>query len=153
MKTNTTVKRGSGRAAAFAAAVLATCLLAGTANAQKDLYEGKFTLPYEARWGQVVLPPGDYRLTFVQNMHAKMLNIQDANSLRHVAFILADNLKDSTGGESALVIGTRGRQHVVCSLRIAELGETFIYANPPARGRAVEGARKTQTVQVLVAKK
>jgi hypothetical protein len=39
-------------------AVLAAALSASLASAQD--YEGKFTLPFEARWGMAVLPPGDY---------------------------------------------------------------------------------------------
>ena len=39
-------------------AVLAAGLSASLARAQE--YEGKFTLPFEARWGMAVLPPGDY---------------------------------------------------------------------------------------------
>ena len=39
-------------------AVLAAGLSASLASAQE--YQGKFTLPFEARWGSAVLPAGDY---------------------------------------------------------------------------------------------
>jgi hypothetical protein len=41
----------------------------------------------------------------------------------------------------------------VHSLRIAELGEVFVYDPDLAHGRVVEEARKTEDVPVVVAKK
>jgi hypothetical protein len=43
---------------------LALCLAAAQAKAQ-GTYEGKFTLPFEVRWGIAVLPPGDYTISMV----------------------------------------------------------------------------------------
>ena len=40
--------------------VVAALGIAGTASAQ--VVEGKFTLPFEARWGSMVLPAGQYTL-------------------------------------------------------------------------------------------
>ena len=43
---------------------LLICFLwAGVANAA-PLYKGRFRLPNEVRWGQTVLPAGDYQLKF-----------------------------------------------------------------------------------------
>jgi hypothetical protein len=61
MKLNIT--RNATRLTLFAAALLATILFAGSANAQSP-FKGKFTLQHETRWGQAVLPAGDYILTF-----------------------------------------------------------------------------------------
>src|SRR5579862_3508236 len=41
---------------------LALCLAASQGKAQ-GTYTGKFTLPFEARWGVAVLQPGDYTIT------------------------------------------------------------------------------------------
>jgi hypothetical protein len=138
------------KATLCAAVLLATGWFAQPANAQVG-FRGKFTLPYEARWGQAVLPPGDYQLTF--DSDRSMLVIRDANSLRLVAFEPVKIREDSTDGGSALLIWTRGTQRVVYSLRIAELGQAFVYERPPAHGRAAEEARQTQAVPVVVAKK
>ena len=43
-------------------ALLAGCFTANLASAQ-EAYRGKFTLPVEAQWGQLVLPPGEYSFT------------------------------------------------------------------------------------------
>ncbi len=148
MKQNIT--RNATRLTLFAAALLATILFAGSANAQSP-FKGKFTLQHETRWGQAVLPAGDYILTF-DNHLSNMLIVRDAKSLHAVAYEPINNAQDSTEGESALLIGARGSQRVVYSLRFAELGQTFIYDRTLAR-RAVEEARQPQAVPVIVAKK
>ena len=38
--------------------LIATFVFTAAANAQPS-FAGKFTLPYEVRWGQAVLPAGD----------------------------------------------------------------------------------------------
>ncbi len=144
------IKRSPIKVTLSAAVLLAACLFASTANAQAWI-QGRFTLPFEARWGQAVLPAGDYQLTFAPGDTPGMLSIRDAKSLRPVAFEPVNIREDSKQGKSALLIGTHGRQHVVYSLRIAELGKTFVYERPSAR--AVEEARKAQAVPVLVATK
>jgi hypothetical protein len=100
-----------------------------------------------------VLPPGEYQLTFVDNNAGTMLLIRDAKSLRVVAYEPVNNPEDNTKSTSALLVGTRGTERVVESLRIAELGETFVYQRSSAHGRKAEEARQLQTVPVLAAEK
>ncbi len=149
MKLNIT--RNATRLTLFAAALLATALFAGSANAQSQ-FKGKFTLQHETRWGQAVLPAGQYTLTFDSKM-PNMLVIRDAKSLHGVAYEPANIRQDSTGGESALLITIRGSQQIVHSLRIAELGQVFVYDRELVNRREVEEARQTQSVPLIVAKK
>jgi hypothetical protein len=131
----------------FATMLLANAWFAQPARAQTGT-QGRFTLQYEARWGQAILPPGDYRFRFVRN---DMVVISDAKSQRRVAYEPVSIREDSKESTSSLLIGTQGGQRVVYSLRIAELGESFVYERPPAHGRAAEEARQTQAVRVIVA--
>jgi hypothetical protein len=147
MKLN--IARNATRLTLFAAVLLASSLFAGSANAQS--FKGKFTLTHETRWGQAVLPSGDYLLSF-DNHISNVLVVRDAKSGRGVAYEPINNRQDSKAGGSALLIGTRGSQQVVHSFRVAELGETFIYDRTVAR-RAVEEANNTATVPVLDARK
>src|SRR5215468_11000312 len=117
----------ASKATLLAAVLLTAGLFGGTANAQSD-FQGKFTLPYAARWGQAVLEPGDYLLTFDHHSTGgTLLVIRDAMSRRPVAFEPTNIREDSGVGESALIIGTTGEQRVVRSLRIAELGQAYVY--------------------------
>ncbi|HEY6443932.1 MAG TPA: hypothetical protein VIY66_11400 [Candidatus Acidoferrales bacterium] len=149
MKLNIT--RNATRLTLFAAALLATALFAGSANAQSQ-FKGKFTLQHETRWGKAVLPTGHYILT-LDNHLSNMLVIRDAKSLHVVAYEPVNNVQDSTEGESALLIAVRGSRQIVHSFRVAELGQTFIYDRAIANGYGVEQARQQQTVPVIVAKK
>jgi hypothetical protein len=149
------IKRNSVRLLLFSGVLLAAGFVGGTAKAQSNAAEGdvrgKFTLPYEVHWGKAVLPAGDYLLTFTPDMVPALISIQDQKSRRAVALESTAIREDNSDGQSALVIGSRGDQHVVESLRIEELGETFVYQRAPRQ--AVEEARKTRTVPVVVAEK
>jgi len=145
MKTN--IHRNTIQVTLLAAALLATGLLGRPASAQ-----ARFTLPHETSWGQAVLPPGDYQLTFDNHNVTPTVVIRDAKSLRVVAYESTDVRDNSTKGTSALLIGVGGKQWVVLSLRSAELGETFVYERPPAQGGTVE-ARQTRAIPVVVAQK
>ena len=134
--------------AAVLAALLTASLFGNAAYAQAG-YHGKFTLPYAAQWGKAVLQPGDYELRF--NDDGTLLVIRDAKSQQTVAFEATNIRQDSGKGGSALVIGMSGEQRVVRSLRIAELGEAYVYSRPSAR--EMEEARHTSAVPIVVAEK
>ena len=132
--------------------LLVSFLWAGAANAA-PLYRGRFTLPYEVRWGQAVLPAGDYLLRFVDVQTRVFVVIQDANNGKDVAY-LAPVTKTEAKGTSALLLADEGDQRVVHSLRLAELGEVFIYEPTLVRGtRDVREAQTMRTLPVVAMKK
>jgi hypothetical protein len=147
-----TITRYATRVTLFATVLMAICSFARPANAQ-ERFQGRFTLPYETHWGPAVLPPGDFLFTFAPVGGSTMLVVQDANSRRIVAHEPVSITDKSTEAGSALLIGTRAGQRIVHSLRIAELGEVFVYDPELARGHAVQEAHQTQAVPVSVAKK
>jgi hypothetical protein len=149
MKAN--IRRNATKVTLFAAALLATSLFVGSANAQ-SAFKGKFTLEHQTRWGQAVLPAGHYLLTF-DNHISNMLVVRDAKSLQALAYEPINIRQNSTKGGSALLVSVRGSQRVVHSFRIAELGQTFIYDRRLASGHAVEEANNAESVPVLEAKK
>jgi hypothetical protein len=144
------------RPAMFAAILLVIASFTAPANAQSELpqeaFQGKFTLPYEVHWGNALLPAGDYVFGFTQSQTPANIWIRDAKTLRSVAFE-PTGIRQDGKGDSALLVSVRGRQHVVCSLTIAEIGETFVYQCPSARGHETEEVRQTQTVPILLAQK
>jgi hypothetical protein len=142
------IARYATRGTLFAAVLLATSLFAGTAGAQAG-FQGKFNLPFEAHWGKAVLPAGDYVISCSVDTIGGMLTIRDAKSLRSVAFEPVNIRQDNAQGASSLEIGLRGNQRIVYSLKIAELGQEFVYDRPLAR--EAEEARRTQNVPVVVA--
>jgi hypothetical protein len=64
---------------------------------------------------------------------------------------VATNEMTSTG-QSALLVANTGNQRVVHSLRLAELGEVFVYDSKAAR-EEVREASQTETVPIIAMKK
>jgi hypothetical protein len=147
-----TITRYATRVTLFATVLLAICSFARPANAQ-EMFQGRFTLPFEAHWSQAVLPAGDYLLTFTRLVGSAMLVVEDASSRRIVAYEPVKITDDSTQGGSALLVGTRAGQRIVHSLRIAELGQVFVYDRALAREYALQEAHQTQAIPVSMAKK
>jgi hypothetical protein len=136
----------------LALGLLITLLCASVAQAA-PLYRGKFTLPHAVRWGQAVLPAGDYLVKFKDVQARVFLVIQDAKSGMDVAY-LTPVTKSETRGTSALLIANDGDQRVVHSLRLAELGEVLIFE--PALAHSATDIREAHTMETLplvVAKK
>jgi hypothetical protein len=147
-----TTMRYVHRAVMLVAVLLTAGLLPSPANAQWP-FQGKFTLPYKTHWGKAVLPPGDYHLALtVDSLGAEILVIQNVKSRRVVAEPVIVR-EDSTKGETALLIGAKGGQRIVYSLRIAGLGESLVFDTALAHKSAIENASKTRTIPVTVAKK
>ncbi len=123
------------------------------ANAQFTVFEGKFTLQQETRWGQAVLPAGHY-LVSLPTMGADVVAmVRDARSRRIVARVALPSRDEVNAGSSALLVATRGTQQVIYSFRVAELGVVFITDPALASAGRVGEAHKPQSVPVVVAKK
>ena len=126
-------------------ALLISLLCVSAAHAA-PLYRGKFTLPYPVRWGQKLLPAGEYQLKFRDVQTSVFVVLQDAKSGKDVAYLLPVTNSDAQG-TSALLIAYDGDQRVVHSLRLAELDEVFIFE--PALARSVGDVREAHTMLSL----
>ncbi len=135
-------------------AVIVFGMVASAANAQ-SYYKGKFDLPFKAHWGLAVLPAGEYVFSIASDDGRAMVTIRNAKTLQHVAFETVEFQESSAHGKSALLIGTRGEQQIVHSIRIAELGETFVCdpALADEDARTPVQARNSRDVPVIVAEK
>jgi hypothetical protein len=134
----------------FAGLLLATCLFTDTAKAQS--LQGKFTLHHTARWGQAVIPAGEYRFTLDRGAEPAMVVIYDANTGKRVAFVTSPIAETDAKGDSALLIGRCGNQREIYSLRLAELRETFVYDPALAHHHGIQEA-DAEEVPVLRAGK
>jgi hypothetical protein len=107
-------------------AALAAGLSIGTASAQ-NVIRGKFTLPFEARWGADVLLSGDY--TFELNVAARPYIVAVRQGDRRVALAMANaSEQGQTSGRSALVTVRSGGKYQIWTLHLAEAGLTLDYA-------------------------
>jgi hypothetical protein len=145
------IVRDVAKTTLFAATLLIASLFGSPANAQVG-FRGRFSLPYEAHWGDVALPAGDYQITFIYGSVFTTVAIRDAKTRRIVA-LEPVNIREDSKGESSLLIHTSGSRRVVYGLRIAELGEAFLYEDPRARGGSIDEVSQAQTIPVLWTKK
>jgi len=100
--------------------LLAVCFNAGHAGAQ--VFQGKFTLPFEARWGRATLPAGDYSVTLDSANPMCTLKLQRGN--RVVAMILAQAKDMNNSGRAELTV-VRG---TVRALNLPSIGMVLQYA-------------------------
>ena len=75
------LKKGLSTVQLLTVGLLISLLCASVAQAA-PLYRGKFTLPYAVRWGQAVLPAGEYQLKFRDLQSRVFVVIQDGKAAR-----------------------------------------------------------------------
>jgi hypothetical protein len=118
-------------------------LTANLASAQ-SLCKGSFTLPFEARWGNAVLPAGEYSFTLDHDSLAGKVTIQ-AESGRYMGVIMNQVFSDQqTVDRSELVLVRSGGTYAVRALRLEELGMTLEYSVPKGEKQLI-----TQAPQLL----
>lgn len=130
--------------------LIASCVFTAAANAQPT-FAGKFTLSHEVRWGQAVLPAGEYSIR-MDSMAANPV-IRSAGSSRTV-YAPVPTLADSEKGDTYLTITLQGNERQVRSLNLPQLGKTVIFAPLTKTEREILAkAGQITTVPVVTAKK
>jgi hypothetical protein len=135
-------------------ALFGALAFAGVASAQHKNYSGKFTLPVAARWGNVVLPAGDYTFTLESGSSSSTENltlISDARRSyvgRVMPIVTTEN--HQLHGNDCLVLGQNSETTVVQELRLASAGIDITYAPSTRRGKrqAEEAQMKLAQIEV-----
>jgi hypothetical protein len=132
-------------------AVLAAGLSASLASAQE--YKGKFTLPFEASWGQAVLPAGDYSFRVNPSQEPCVAVISQGG--RAVALIAtSDTTKGEVAGSRALIAVANEGGYRIQALRLPEAGVVLNYNAPKAeRQLLAQKAAPPQRVVLIAAVK
>jgi hypothetical protein len=106
---------------------LALCLAASQGKAQ-GTYTGKFTLPFQARWGLAVLAPGDYTISMDLDAATKYLVVRGEGKTALIVGIVAD--RKDTSNHSELTVVKTAAGYAVQSLEAGEAGLTLNYSVP-----------------------
>jgi hypothetical protein len=112
----------------LALALLAACSTANLASA-REAYAGTFTLSVEARWGNMVLPPGDYSFTLDQGTNTGIVCIRGRSGYLGVILNQGTDAQQ-TFARSELILVRSGENYTIRALRLAELGTAYEYAVP-----------------------
>jgi hypothetical protein len=133
-------------------ALLATVVAAGLLSAED--FAGKFTLPFEAKWGLATLPPGDY--AFRINPAVAPYTAQVQREGKVVAIITASQGRSESGpsGQSQLIVVRRGKKGTIHALQLADPGVVLTYTEPKAERQLLAQAPELiQRIRVVVSGK
>ena len=129
-------------------AALALGTLAASGNAQ-TVYQGKFTLPSETRWGGATLPAGDYTFTLPSGSAPYRLYIQGQGVSAIIQAATADQRVVPERPQLNLV--DIADVQTVQTFEAPELGLTFIYATPTQKHMGRKEARQKTVPQTAPA--
>jgi hypothetical protein len=143
MKTNRSSRMVTNLVLALAGAFIFT----GVASAQAPVYAGKFTLPFEARWGLATLPAGDYsfKLDTVDPGGALVL----FRGTKAVALIWNQEHSMERSDRSRLTVVQNSAGNTVRELSLPDIGVVLHYPAPkPGRASAAAEREIAQVVPV-----
>jgi hypothetical protein len=126
---------------------LAICAFAAAAIAQSG-FIGKFTLPYQVRWGKAVLPAGDYSIHFSSVQSPAIVRSMDGTIS---TFVFTEAKEDSQKGPSSLTLVTRGNEWRVASMNLPDISLVYSPVTQAER-ETLAKARQIETVPLVAAK-
>lgn len=133
-------------------ALLTTCIGVSLASAQTAA--GKFNLPFEVRWGQAVLAPGNYSFT-VNSSGSPPINtvlVRGENGSSRMIVPMAHDY--SFSGKNEMIVERQGGRGMIRTLRLADVGLVLFYSAPKAETQILTQAPVlTQRLPILMAKK
>ena len=130
----------------LALAVLAAYLSPASRGAE-PVFKGRFTLPFETRWGTAVLPAGNYSFTMQSATDSSLIAVRDEQA-RPVMITSSYGVSEGKASDgSHLIVLRSGRRGSVRALYLEELGMTFYYPVPKADKQLV--AQAPQLIQRL----
>ena len=93
---------------------------------------GKFKLPTETRWGQLLLAPGEYEFTISDDAAAMIVTVRSKDS-GCSGMIMPEGISDPLSVEGAsLMLAQSGDGAYVRSLALGEFGMTLNFRAPKA---------------------
>ena len=132
------------------AAMLAAAALAFGAQGSDPDFKGKFSLPYEVHWGQVVLPAGDYVVERNEMSRPQVMYIRTHGSMY---MVLAGVTADFSGSGSRLELKNIAGMRFVTKLEVAPAGSTYTFRIPKAyRNAPMEANAPVETVGVVASR-
>jgi hypothetical protein len=112
----------------------------GSAHAQSA--NGKFTLPHEARWGNVLLAPGVYTFSLQSPSLPAPIMVGKAGSAQ-IGVVLPEEVSTEKLAEGSRLVLRRDEsgESFVSALYLGDLGLSLHYAPPKAQTTTAETAK------------
>lgn len=96
-------------------------------------FVGKFNLPFDAAWGEMVLAQGEYALYYgalAEGLHCVEILGADRGVPRGIFLVREQN--SASVVQNALVCTCRGSRHVIRTLELPAIGKSVSFASPAA---------------------
>lgn len=132
--------------------VIGLAVTASRANAQDVALKGTFTLPYEARWGAAVLPPGDYTLS-LPAAYTNIPVMYVSNQSKTVYIGMGSGRSKAESQQSYLRVEDVGGMHVVRQFNSAITGELISFPVSKSVKNALVARNQSTTLPVSAAGK
>jgi hypothetical protein len=130
--------------------VLFALISVAGASAQTGV-SGKFTLPYQVRWGGAMLPAGEYSIHFTSIHSPATIHSMDG---KISAYVFTAASGDSEKGPSSLTIVTRGNERRVAAMNLPNARVSLVYSPlTNAERESLAKGNQIQTVPLVTAKK
>jgi len=117
-----------GIAAALVAALVLSILVTPGQAQSRVTFRGKFTLPYEVRWGKAVLPAGDYSITISSG--TSLPDFVTVRSKEKTAVILVGETSKCDACQGELLVVQSGGQRAIRELALPGYRSVFYHAKP-----------------------
>jgi len=111
------------------------------ANAQQ-VYRATFTLPFEARWGNTVVEPGQYTITVEEALGQKLIRLHGDEDIAVFAGISSS---EPYGDHGKLVFVNVDGLYTLKAFNASAIGQVFTFPVHKAKG---ERAQQATTVGV-----
>jgi hypothetical protein len=115
---------------ALLAVAIALAPAAISANAQQ-LYKGTFTIPFETKWGNTMMEPGQYTITVEQALGQKLVRVHGPGEL---AMFGTPSGIDPVGGNGQLTFVSINGLYTLKTFSAGATGQSFIFPVPKPKG-------------------
>lgn len=97
-------------------------------------FAGRFTLPFEAKWGEVILTEGDYFMHYgTLGQDTYFVEILGKNPGSPCGIFLVAQQGPSSVVQNALICNWSGERQVIRALELPAIGKSVSFAVPKAR--------------------
>jgi hypothetical protein len=117
--------------------------------AQGNSTKGSFTLPYEVRWNNTVLPAGDYTFSMPSTASPDLMALSGPHGSILLRAMVVEG--ENTNPHSTLTIESRGGDRFVHELYLANSGLHFRYWRPKiakSERQLAQGPATTEHIHV-----
>lgn len=119
------------------------------ASAQSSM-DGEFKLASATRWGQAVLPPGDYMFHFDLAQYTMLIRSVDG---KNTAFAGVESTSKATPDGSYILITGSGADRRVSAMNLPQFGFRMIFYRPTPQESEGVNASLPQAVPIQLARK